>query len=78
MNDKGVHRIWNNNEVSYELGVLIRRMWDNCSACEKCKICSHFSFVALSRVRFADREKDDLWRIYKESNKHSFQVEKIE
>ena len=45
VNDKGVHRICNNNEVLYELGVLIRRMWDNCSPSENCKICSHFSFV---------------------------------
>ena len=30
------------------------------------------------RVRFANREKDDLWRIYKEINEHSFEVEKIE
>ena len=77
--DKGGHRICNNNEVFYELGVLIRRMWDNCSARENCKICSHFSFVVdeLSRVRFADIEKDDLWSIYKETSEHSFEVEKL-
>ena len=80
VNDKGVHHFCNNNEVLYELFVLIRRMWDNCSACENCKICSHFSFVVdeLSMVRFADREKDDLWRIYKETNEDSFEVEKTE
>ena len=80
VNDKGVHRICNNNEVLYELVVLIRRIWDNCSACENCKICSDFSFVVdeLSRKRFADREKDNLWRIYKDTNEHSFEVAKTE
>ena len=80
MNDKGVNRTRNNSEVLYELCVLIRKMWDNCSACENYKICSHFLSVVneLSRVRFADREKDDLWRIYKETNEHSFEVEQTE
>ena len=80
VNDKGVRRIFNDSEVLYELGVLIRRMWDNCSACENCKLCSHFSFVVdeLSRVSFTDKENDNLWRTYKETNEDSFEVEKTE
>ena len=55
-------------------------MWNCSGSYENCKNCSDFSFLIeeLTRVRFVDREKDDLWRIYKDPNEHSFEVEKID
>ena len=46
---------------------------------EKCGTAlESFLIEELIRVRFVDREKDDLWRIYKDPNEHSFEVEKID
>ena len=80
VNEKGIHRIYNNNKILHELGALLEKMFNGCAGFEKCKNCHEFLFVfeELRRVRFAEREKDDSWRIYKDTNEHSFEVEKIE
>ena len=80
VNEEGIHRICNNNEILYELGALLGKMLNGCVGCENCKNCYEFLFVLeeLHRVCFAEREKDNLWRIYKDTNEHSFEVEKIE
>ena len=80
VNEKGIHRICNNNEILYELEPLLGKMLNGCAGCENCKNCHELLFVLeeLRRVRFAEREKNDLWRIHKDTDEHSFEVEKTE
>ena len=80
VNEKGIHQIYNNNEILYKLGALLGKMLNGCAGCKNCKVCHEFLFVLeeLCRVCFAEREKEDLWRIYKDKNEHSFEGEKIE
>ena len=80
VNRKGVYQLCDNKEVLHEIGVFLGKMWNSCRSCENCKICTDCSFVVeeLGRVGFGKREDDNFWRIYRDTNQHSFEMEKVE
>ena len=80
VNKKGVYQLCDDKEVLHEIVVFLGKMWNGCRSCRNCKISTDYSFVVeeLGRVGFGKREEDNLWRIYRDANQHSFEMEKIE
>ena len=80
VNKKGVYQLYNNKEVLHEIGFFLGQMWNGCRSCGNCKICTDYSFVVeeLGKVGFGKREEANLWCIYRDTNQHSFEMEKIE
>ena len=80
VNKKGHYQLCNNEQVLHEIGVFLGKMWNSCRSCGNCKICTDYSFVfeELGRVGFGKREVDSLWRIYRDTNQHYFEMEKID
>ena len=80
VNKKGVYKLCDNKEVLQEIGVFLGKMRNDCHCCGNCKICTNYSLVVeeLGRVGFGKREEDNLWCIYRDTNQHSFEREKIE
>ena len=77
---KGVYQLCDNKKVLHKIDAFFGKMWNGCRCCGNCKICTEYSFVVeeLGRVGFGKREEDNLWRIYRDTNQHSFEMEKIE
>ena len=80
VNKKGVYQLCDNKDVLHEISVFPGKMWNGCRSCGNCKVWTDYSFAAeeLGRVGFGKREEDNLWRIYRDTNQHSFEMEKIE
>lgn len=59
VNEKGVYQLCDINEILFQIGTFLRKMWKGCHSRENCKVCKDYSFVLeeLERDRFGKREK---------------------
>ena len=76
--EKGEHQICDRKEVLHEVEVFLSKMWNNCQSCGNCKNCRNYSFVIkeLEGVGFGKKDEGRFWRVYKNTNKHGFEIVK--
>ena len=77
--NKGIHICVNKKEIDkiYQRICFLSRKCCFCCGLKDCFICKRFRFIYKQYMRYIDKQKMMLWKIYLKTNKYGFELKHI-